>query len=55
MSASPAAGRAAAAAPHGCKALIPPGGCLCAGLRARLFFAAKADMALQLQGLALHV
>ena len=38
-----------------CRALIPLGGRLCAGLRARLFFAARADMVLQLQGLALHL
>ena len=34
-----------------CRALISLGGRLCAGLR----FAATADMALQLQGLAMHV
>ena len=38
-----------------CRALIPLGGRLCAGLRARLFIAARADMVLQLQGLALHL
>ena len=38
-----------------CRALVPLGGRLCAGLRARPFFAARADMALQLQGLALHL
>ena len=65
--ASPAAGRGAVAAPHGgralpagapsdrCRGLVPLGGRLCAGMRARPFFAARADMALQLQGLALHL
>ena len=38
-----------------CRALVPLGGPLCAGLRAQPFFAARADMALQLQGLAPHV
>ena len=38
-----------------CRALVPLGGRLCAGQRARPFFAARVDMALQLQGLALHL
>ena len=37
-----------------CRVLVPLGGCLCAALQARPFFAARADMALELQGLALH-
>ena len=51
-----AAGRFLQGAPSDrCRALVPLGGRLCAGLRARPFFAARADMALQLQGLALHL
>ena len=38
-----------------CRTLIPLGGCLCAELRARPFFAARAEMALQQQGSALHL
>ena len=65
--ASPAAGGAAVAAPHSSRALLAGGsqcplqgarsarGRLCAGLRARPFFAARARMTLQLQGLALHL
>ena len=53
-----AAGRFLQGAPSDrCRVLIPLGGRLCAGLRARPFFAARVDMALQLQlqGLALHL
>ena len=51
-----AAGRLLQGAPSDRRrALVPLGGRLCAGLRARPFFAASADMALQLQGLALHL
>ena len=51
-----AAGRFLQGAPSDrCRALVPLGGRLCAGLRARPFFAGRADMALQLQGLALHL
>ena len=65
--ASPAAGGAAVAAPHDTRAhpvgdpidrsraLISLGGRLCARLRARPVFAARADMALQPQGLAMHL
>ena len=38
-----------------CRALVLLGGRLCAGLRARPFFTARAVMALRLQGLALHL
>ena len=51
-----AAGRFLQGAPSDrCRALVPLGGRLCAGLRARPFFAARADISLQLQGLALHL
>ena len=51
-----AAGRLLQGAPSDrCRAVVPLGGRLCAGLRARPFFTARADMALQFQGLALHL
>ena len=51
-----AAGRFLQGAPSDrCSALVSLGGRLCAGPRARPFSAARADMALQLQGLALHL
>ena len=51
-----AAGRFLSGAPSDrCRALVPLGGRLCAGLQARPFFAGRADMALQLQGLGLHL
>ena len=51
-----ATGRFLQGAPsYRCRAIVPLGGRLCAGARARPFFAAKADMILQFQGLALHL